>query len=118
LKYDASYFISKFSAIPDEEWTEGKMDGLSKCALGHCSETTLFANADEYGPEARALFALFELINDKVPLRDFELDEPWCRVYRVNDYMGRGSHQYDQPTPKARILAALHDIKAKELQPC
>lgn len=41
MKYDLEYFITKFSAIPECDWTEGNLEDQDnpecKCALGHCS---------------------------------------------------------------------------------
>lgn len=87
MTFTAQYFIDKFSAIPDEEWcTRQYTDSNGRhCAVGHC------VNADE----RTGLGLLFDgtpipMINDG--------EEP----------------RYPQETPRARILAALHDIKAHE----
>jgi hypothetical protein len=99
VKYTVDYFIEKFSAIPDEKWWTGDYENKGRfCALGHCGEKFMRGGMTE---ESMALGRLFE-------------EYLICAVASVND----GKGLYPQPTPKARILAALQDIKAKELQPC
>jgi hypothetical protein len=95
-KYDVDYFIKKFEAIPEENWTSGvfeRSDG-SRCALGHCGRLD---GCDT--PEANALDTL--LSGD-----EYGGLTPW-----INDVL---SDLHPQPTPKQRILAALRDIKAKQ----
>jgi len=89
--YDVDYFLTKFSAIPDEQWCVGEFawDGM-KCALGHCGEVVPFATT----AESQALRWLFDV-----------------SVIAVND--GKDP-RYKQPTPKARILAALRDLQEKQ----
>lgn len=41
VNYNATYFLAKFKAIPDQEWTTGEyrrvIEGkVRHCALGHC----------------------------------------------------------------------------------
>ena len=95
MTYNTQYFIDKFEAIPDDKWTTGKYtegNGVC-CALGHCGERESSVDSTK----ANALRQLFGY-------------EPFT-VSTVND---GGYPAYPQPTPKARILAALNDIKAKE----
>lgn len=92
-QYNVDYFIQKFEAIP-EPWAIGTFeDELGrKCALGHCCE------AEAPTEEGAALRALFK--------------KAGMAVGWVND----GPHfNYQQTTPKQRILAALRDIKAKQV---
>jgi hypothetical protein len=93
--HDCAYFIQKFEAIPDEMWTTG-VNYPARCAINHCQ-----------GQETIAFIKLFE---DAFPCESFLYS-----AAVIND----GRHPaYKQPTPKARILAALRDIKAKqEAQP-
>ena len=88
----ARYFIKKFDAIPDRNWTtDNYQNGDAYCSMGHCGESNngrseesrLFANLFFGGPN----------------------------VININD---GDSKEYQQATPKARILAALKD-KEKEL---
>lgn len=97
-KYDAAYFIAKFEAIPDEKWNIGSLksdDGSRACAIGHC---------DSQSGEAYKLARLFpEAENSHL-----------CGAAFIND----GFHPaYQQPTPKARILAALRDLQAQPATP-
>mgnify|MGYP005833708425 CR=1 FL=1 len=91
-KYDLKYFIEKFVAIPDDEWTTNDFENYigQRCALGHCGfrkgQTSGFAEGDH----------LMELLGHE--------------VVAIND--GVVTH-YKQKTPKQRILAALKDIREK-----
>lgn len=92
--YDYDYFIRKFEAIPDEQWAiRAYVAGDSRCAFGHCGMTNHGAI-----PKIPECAALRELIGGN------------HLVTRINDGVESG---YDQPTPRARILAALHDAKSK-----
>ena len=94
--YDVDYFIKKFAAIPDEDWTTRKfVNDLGQCcALGHCGSRTM----------PKGLYSVHS--RESTSLRDILLNE----VVEIND----GRHgQYQQETPKARILAALRDIEGK-----
>jgi hypothetical protein len=96
--YDKAYFIAKFSAIPDELWGEGSYGNMSDgpaCAMGHCMRLDDLDGAAEH---TRKLAALFPQANEYIS---------GSRVIEIND----GSDpRYQQPTPKARILAALADL--------
>jgi hypothetical protein len=98
MKYDSNYFINKFKHIPEHRWMTGNYGtgediSAPHCALGHCGAR--LRPSDD--PEAEVLSKLF-------------LDNLSQSVAFVNDNCyGR----YDQSTPKARILAALQDIKNK-----
>lgn len=91
--YTVDYFIDKFEKIPEENWLENGcfQDGNGRfCALGHCA----LRPWSRVTSEAVALNRLFVKI--------------YSSVVNIND--GKCS-KYLQPTPKQRILAALHDIK-------
>lgn len=89
--YDVDYFINKFESIPEDEWYEGAYQYNEKhCALGHCGA----ASDDHPTKEAVALKMLF--------------GNKHYVIQTIND---GGHEQYNQPTPKQRILAALYDIK-------
>jgi hypothetical protein len=95
MNYTVDYFIQKFEAIPDAEWNINDFTGGSGrcCALGHCGMREVGGEVKSTD-EANALMTCVnhvDLINDGV------------------------IPAYHQPTPKARILAALRDVKAKEL---
>ena len=95
--YNVDYFIKKFEAIPEENWTVGVYeDGDKCCAMGHCGIRDDFSVPDTY--ESRELFRLI-------------FSNYSCHVTNINDGEIEG---YQQPTPKQRILAALYDIKKLE----
>lgn len=100
--YTVDYFIQKFEAIPEEKWTRLSFINQDRsCALGHCGVRTAYNNYSgialtEEGDALRNLF------NNHL---DFD-------VMTVNDDCVCSA--YPQPTPKARILAALTDIKKKQ----
>lgn len=87
MKYDVDYFIKKFEAIPDEKWCINEIDNGrgQRCALGHT--WGLFG-------ETKETEALCNVMN-----------------WRVSFINNGESHDYKQSTPRARILAALNDIK-------
>jgi hypothetical protein len=102
-QYTPDYYISKFEAIPDKFWTTGNYatrrgDTLVCCAYGHCGVRGIFDEQDGNNEEADALRDLFL----RCPLKP-------ASVIEIND--GRNPN-FQQPTPKARILAALREIKA------
>ncbi len=84
-------FHKKFAAIPDEQWCIYvlEFDG-ARCALGHTMGETLYDTE-----ETKKLRELFGGTRDS--------DRP--AIINNGD-----SCMYKQPTPKARILAALEDI--------
>jgi len=86
-RYTVDYFIKKFKAIPAKKWCEGTLStGPAKCALGHCGVWT-----HEWPSEA---IQLSRLLNNSVA--------------DIND---GAILTYQQKSPKARILAALKDLK-------
>lgn len=91
------YFIDKFTTIPDSEWCIGWFSDKEgrHCAYGHCGVEV--GNSTD---ESRALDRLFR----KSDLALYDI------IAEIND--GR-REEYHQSTPKARILAALEDIKKK-----
>lgn len=89
--YTVDYFIKKFTAIPDEKWCVGhyiNFDGQC-CAKGLCGDREDINSP----PEASALEGCFPAHISVCDVNDGELAE------------------YQQATPRARILAALNDIK-------
>lgn len=93
MTYDVNHFIAKFSATKEEDWCAGLFEDHGKeCAYGKCG-----VRDGDFTEEANALYDLFT--------------KHGLSVVDVND--GRDP-RYKQSNPLARILAALHDIKAKE----
>lgn len=101
--YDVDYFIKKFEAIPENKWLIGGyvarvFKGTTyiekMCALGWCGARSNHSNSGNTTREAAALFRIFTVA-----------------IAPINDGL---NINYQQPTPKQRILAALYDIKAKQ----
>jgi hypothetical protein len=92
-QYTRDYFIAKFEAIPEELWTTGEFkEGEKCCAFGHCGVNLDCCHNEESEGLIRLMLQLGEFV-----------------VTAIND----GEHpDYQQPTPKQRILAALHDLPA------
>jgi hypothetical protein len=108
--FTVDYFIQKFEAIPDEKWCQGWVEKPTgeRCALGHCgvkSERSFWTHSEE-------ALALGKILRPFVlPNHSDEecgRDDYYTAVYLVNDRQRFGC------TPKARILGALRDIKAKQ----
>lgn len=92
VKMDAKYFIDKYAIIPENIWLTGvyqiTIDGTKHC----CALGWLGVDMGQHGGEEEE--ALRRIIQGPVS--------------QVND----GKHpDYQQPTPKARILAALEDAR-------
>lgn len=99
MNYSVDFFIAKFERIPEELWCIAMFDdGAGKhCALGHCGTKNGFK---ELVGEAVGLNILFCGISEKIGR--------YVSVVEIND--GHDPN-YQQPTPKQRILGALYDIK-------
>lgn len=94
--YNRDYFIAKFEAIPDDQFTIGAyVHRGARCAAGHCM--TLDSPPGELG----ALCALFPPA--------FKGDNFDSGVVRIND---RQDERYQVLGAKNRILAALRDLPA------
>lgn len=97
--YDVDFFIRKFERTPEQIWLVGDYTNDEEtqfCALGLCG-----ARGFGWNDEARALHGLFMITFQNIE----EIN-----IGKVND--GKCT-LYQQPTPKARILAALYDIYEK-----
>lgn len=104
--YDVNYFIRKFEAMPESLWCAGSFNRDSqKCVYGHCGINGGVGVWDV--AEARELFGLLKT------LRVTSLTMKFCsEEYRIVAGINDGdAKEYQQPTPKQRILAALYDIK-------
>lgn len=110
MKYTVDYFINKFEAIDEENWYTGRMhndfdcyeDATQFCALGLCG-------FKETGEETTEGIALIDLFVNKMPHNN----NPYYRGQFVTDVNDNKNSKYPQSTPKARILAALNDIKQR-----
>lgn len=100
MQYTLDYFIDKFSKIPDEKWITGDWwDGVGCCAGGHCGARTSSTDVDEFNALGRFIYDVYGYSTG---------------VPDIND--GKDT-RYQQPTPKQRILAVLHDIKKLNSEP-
>lgn len=92
--YTVDYFIDKFKKIPEEKWYVGAYvnpcNVEQRCALGHC------------------IVKDGEFVDEVDILQNLMVNNLNCAVGAINDGRVR---EYQQPTPKQRILAALRDIK-------
>lgn len=102
--YDVSYFIDKFEKIPESKWFTGALRDLNdtaRCALGHCLGSKIQPYFNGYFQENEETTTLSKLI-----VKYLKID-----TAHIND---NNDDRYPQPTPRARILAALYDIKAMQ----
>lgn len=113
MKYDVTYFIEKLSAIPDALW---KMHGSGyagepRCANGHC----MGVGCSDLTEETADLCVVFDTLKYHNKYTGKEINNRASYPGRYSfaaDQINNGMViEYQQPTPKARILAALHDIK-------
>lgn len=105
--YDVDYFIKKFQAIPEKFWNDYTQTGYSDdrvthCAFGHCQTSGQWPGNEDGSitPEGQALCEIFNSVGMVVG------SGKW--ITSINN---GNVNEYPQPTPKQRILAALHDIK-------
>lgn len=112
-QYTVDYFISKFEKIPEGNFISNSLYNEigGKCVNGWCGVT----NCCEPNKESAALQTLFTTL----PVTWFDHgDTPITESWDYEGYSVKavyinngGANEYQQPTPKARILAALYDIK-------
>lgn len=114
--YNVDYFIKKFEAIPEERWCTTFFNlGDRSCANGHCGVmgTTMSQNStDESRALQSVLSALFLTL--KTAYEKYIITTPVLHseeAARINDGIVA---EYQQKTPKQRILAALYDIKKSQ----
>lgn len=114
MNYNVDYFINKFQAIPENMWImfdQGKYGGPC-CAFGHCRQSS----SDYYGSdtdEGRALAKLFfdNGLRQTEDIAKSKKIDPLGKHWAVASINNGTVAEYQQPTPKQRILAALYDIK-------
>lgn len=122
--YNVDYFINKFSAIPEELWSRYQfIEQERRCANGHCGVRHISSMAINETDESRALQQLFSIlkITDLTENNMAVMDGGYSGNRMPPTYslkaavINRGeSNEYQQPTPKQRILAALRDIRAMQ----
>lgn len=104
--YTKEYFIAKFEAIPDERWIENAFaDDTMKCrcALGHCGDDGWWRGSRVFDEVDKEVSELCGLLNQS-------RDNPEGFMSTVEAINNGLDTRYPQPTPKARILAALADL--------
>jgi hypothetical protein len=120
MKYNVDYFIKKFEAIPEEKWaTQDFSNGDRHCANGHCGVYWHGASINQT-PESRSLQKVLSpltVTNGLELVKDgrYEIFGPEYSLKAAIINNG-DANEYQRPTPKQRILAALYDIK-KAQQP-
>ena len=109
-KFTVDYFINKFEAIPEDRWCVNEFKSGDKCcAQGFCmsldainvvreSPLNIIEISRGY-PEWNSLITIFGVCYNNIVI---------ASINNGND------PRYPQPTPKQRVLAALHDLKRKE----
>lgn len=106
MEYSISYFIDKFSKIPNRMWTTGS-DGWLGIEGKYCADGFCGGKGDlRLTGESLALAKLLlPLVKDCSLLEvNWHINDGHCKEYSKNDYL----------EPKERILAALHDRKIME----
>lgn len=102
-RHQIKFFINKFEATREDEWCIGQrwnVDG-QRCALGMTHPETDWSDTKE----TQNLGSIFAAGTGYM-----EIQYGMSQVAVINN----GNHPfYKQPTPRQRILAALHDILKK-----
>lgn len=93
-KFDLEYFIDKFEAIPEDQWTTGEYinDDGCKCAYGHCGLRGSVSDTKE----SYALFNLDCNAKDSITCVNDNYN---------NSYIHLGS------TPKQRVVNYLKSLR-------
>lgn len=122
-EYNVEFFIKKFSAIPEDKWCVDIMYSTvsdRRCALGWCCN--LVGDEFKLEEEFAAITNLFRGVNttqnlerpDRYTFNGVNLfNQQNCFVPPINN---GDTNEYKQSTPKARMLAALEDIKKLQLK--
>lgn len=128
MKMNAQYFIDKFQAIPEENWcTEFFQNEEGQCcANGHCgvriyTMLPFFMAKTILSGESKALYKVLlplkvtELSN--IPANKYGAIENDMEYSTTAAIINNGEAvEYQQGTPKQRILAALQDCLLLEQQ--
>lgn len=110
MNYNVDYFINKFEAIPEYHFTTHLFENQNgqKCPAGHCGVT----HQHTVTPEGIALKQV--LINLPITSKrsgTLIVDAFSTFPYKASCISDGLTKEYDQATPKQRILAALNDVK-------
>jgi len=126
---DVQYFINKFEAIPEEKWCIDFFEDENDrhCVNGHCGVNAyamrivgiIFSIDIESTEESEALYKVLLPLN--VTLMRNISPGKYGRIVNDRQYSTTGAIinngdclEYQQDTPKQRILAALRDIQSLE----
>jgi hypothetical protein len=119
MEYNVDYFINFFKAIPEDKWCINFFEDEygRRCANGHlgAGRSILYSilKATEGTAAIAALFRpLHVTCNGRSPIVDSRTDYS-DKLAEINN---GNSAEYQQPTPKQRVLAALRDVKALQLK--
>lgn len=117
MSYDVDYFIKFYSAIPDNFWCVGKFTQVDEatgtiqhCAMGHLNEMG-YCTCDMCMKETKRVIPSSEEV--RILKTFLEIIKPMKVAigYGIEAVNDDRAAQYQQETPKARVLAALNDIK-------
>jgi hypothetical protein len=112
--YDVDFFINKFESLDSSQIVGGTIEcDAGKCANGWCGVGFGYAGTAESTALEVILEALQLSRQDGVPAIFPTSVDPFSHRYsRRAEYINDGwALEYQQETPKQRILAALYDIK-------
>lgn len=110
--FTVDYFIKKFEAIPEPLFIKNDIGTLGgpRCANGHCLGMGSYSS-DE-GEGLKQLFLKLKVTFRNVSASYLNADLDNWGYSRIAEQINNGNAiEYQQPTPKQRILAALYDIK-------
>ena len=117
VNYNCDYYIDKFRAIPDSQWAIGTrlLDDGSKCALGHLEDDYYTSS---HGCQLLGIIKLFKDMSVHIIKKDsfnaYDIGDIVKDARFIVAAINNGeTAEYQQATPKERILAVLEDIKAK-----
>ncbi len=116
MEYDVDYLIDKFDAIPESMFITGVFqanDGreiIGKCSIGHtgvrgCNETT----AESIALKKSLKHLVLTRLDGSRVIDEWQLYPLYAEL--IND---KKTIEYQQPTAKQRIVAALRDAKKLE----
>lgn len=115
MNYTVDYFIEKFEKVIEPIWCVGLQnhpDGIRHCAIGLCK----YGEQKALGKVMNALPVV--TISTVSSYNPYLAGEKVFGIWRVPAINNGECLEYQQPTPKQRILAALYDIKkAQEPKP-
>jgi hypothetical protein len=111
--YTVDYFIDKFSKLSESQVVAGSIETPSgnKCANGWCGVDFNYTGTGETAALDKLLRLLpIHVKHSLIPI--YELSEDSSGYSRIAEQINDGFiHEYQQETPKQRILASLYDIK-------